>query len=109
MSIQLNTAMKQKFNNALKRAILAMATVGVLGTFTTENASAHGFVYGGGVVINVGSYCPYGTHLGYLGKHCWSNYRYYGPSGISFGYGFGFGHSHGYGGNPNSQVKVLAQ
>ena len=100
MSIELNTATKQKINKALKRIILAAATIGALSTFTIENASAQGFVYGGGVVINVGSYCPYGTHLGYLGKHCWSNYRYYSP----WGFGFGYGHR----GNPSSVRQILS-
>jgi hypothetical protein len=107
MSIELNTATKQKFNKAFKRIILAVATVGAISSFSTENASAHGFVYGGGVVINVGSYCPYGTHLGYLGKHCWSNYRSYGPRGSGFGFGFGFGHGHG--GHQAPPVKILSQ
>ena len=83
----------QTFKKVVMRAVLVAATFGAFGTFTAENASAHGFVYIGD------GYCPYGTHLGYLGKHCWSNYRYYSP------WGFGFAHVHG--GNPSSVRKIL--
>jgi hypothetical protein len=77
MSNEKTLRAKSAFTKSLKRIILAAATVGVLGTVSAETASAHGFVYGGGgVVITVGSYCPPGTHLGYLGKYCWSNYRH---------------------------------
>ena len=86
MSNEKTTLAKLAFTKALKRIIFAAAAVGVLGTFSTENASAHSFVYGGGLSIQIGSYCPPGTHIGYLGKHCWSNYRYYGP--VIWGYGY---------------------
>jgi len=86
MSNEKTMRMKLVLTKAVKRTIFAAAAIGVLGGFSVENASANGFVYGGGVVIHVGSYCPPGTHIGYLGKHCWSNYRYYGP--VVIGYGF---------------------
>jgi len=76
LSNQKTTRTKLTFTKAVKRAIFVAAALGILGGFPMENASAHDFVYGGGVVISVGNYCPPGTHLGYLGKHCWSNYRY---------------------------------
>ena len=85
MSNEKTTRTKLAFTKAMKRAILTAAAISVLGGFSAENASANGFVYGGGVVISVGSYCPPGTHLGYLGKHCWSNYRYLGPIVIGYG------------------------
>ena len=86
MSNQKTTRTKLTFTKAVKRAIFVAAALGILGGFPMENASAHDFVYGGGVVISVGNYCPSVTHLGYLGKHCWSNYRYYGPAVIGYGF-----------------------
>ena len=86
MSNEKTTRTKLAFTKAVKRAIFVAAALGILGGFPMENASAHDFVYGGGVVISVGNYCPPGTHLGYLGKHCWSNYRYYGPAVIGYGF-----------------------
>src|SRR5476651_108668 len=101
MSSKVKSTTTQTFKKIVMRAVLVAATFGAFGTFTAENASAHGFVYIGG------GNCPYGTHLGYRGKHCWSNYRYYGPSRIGFGFGFGFGH--GYGVKQSPPVRVLSQ
>ena len=86
MSNEKTTRTKLAFTKAVKRAILTAGAVGVLGGFSAENASANGFVYGGGVALSVGNNCPPGTHLGHLGKHCWSNYRYYGPLSLAMAF-----------------------
>ncbi len=86
MSKEKTLRAKLAFTKSMKRLILAAAAAGVIGVATAETASANGFVYGGGVSIQIGNCFPPGTYLGYLGKHCWSNYRDLRPGISIYGY-----------------------